>query len=330
MTHKIKQPFVQLMAAFILILSLSNCERVVDLPVYEYEPSIVIFGVLEADSMPKIFVTESEAYYTYTNTEVEYELIKNATVEISDGNKTWELQPDSVHYLPPHHIFLSGGFGNDNVNKKPFYSKAFTTNMTLQAGENYEVTVRKNGVTAKAETTVLSPMQVDFTKMENETDYYSQRIDFDVSDKPYGQYYRALVAHHGKRYVCEYNREINDYEVVDSFELYQFDSGWTYQFDEDQSRYSIEYFRDVCEPGGCPRRLDDPNFLNDSVQVQVSVQLVDSNLMNYITQLNYQIEVEYNPFLEPAPVDHLVENGLGILTSVASSEWKTFWVNCQE
>lgn len=335
MMNKIKQPFVQLIAALGLIFSLSNCEQVVDLPVYEYEPSIVIFGVLEADSIPKIFVTESEAFYTYTNTDVEYELIKNATVEISNGNQTWKLQPDSVQYLPPGRIFLAG-FGNDDINKKPYYANAFTSNMTLEAGENYEVTVQKNGVTAKARTTVLLPMQVEFGEQESNEDFNSPRLNFEILNKPFGQYYRTLVAYPTTRYQCDYNFETDDFELVDSFKLHQYDERGNYKFDDDQSGFQPDYInftRNVCSPYKCPSRSNEPDltsFPEDSVQVQVSVQLIDSNLMNYITQINYQQEVEYNPFLEPAPVDHPVENGLGILTSVATSKWETFWVKCKQ
>lgn len=331
MTHYIKQPLVLFTAAIILLFTLSNCEKVVDLPVYEYEPSIVIFGVLEPDSVPKIFVTESEAFYTYTDIETEYTLIKEAIVEISDGNNTWQLQPDSVQYLPPYRNFGGNYFG-EGVNKNRYYANAFTSNMILQAGEKYVVSVRKNGITATAEATVLSPLEVEFSQ-DNLFDYGSVEVFFDIANKPYGQYYKTVNAYHTKEYVCNFNDELLEYEVVDSFNFYKYESGWTDKFDDEPSEYGYEdnriYIYNACNATGfCARRNEYFN-IPDSVLVSISVQLVDSNLMNYITQLNYQEEVEYNPFLEPAPVDHPVENGLGILTSVATSKWETFWVKCK-
>jgi len=333
MTHYIKEPLVSFTAAIILLFTLSNCEKVVDLPVYEYEPSIVIFGVLETDSVPKIFVTESEAYYTYTDIETEYTLIKDAVVEISDGNNTWDLQPDSVQYLPPYRNFGGTYFGEE-VNKKPYYAYAFTTNnMSLQAGEKYTVSVRKNGVTATAETTVLAPLEVEFSQ-QNLDNYGYNAIYFDIINKPYGQYYKSLGAYHTKEYVCAYNEELFEYEVIDSFNFYQYYTGRNRQIVDEQLDYDYNddriYIYNACSSNNFCARRNDNLVIPDSVFVSVSIQLVDSNLMNYITQLNYQEEVEYNPFLEPAPVDHPVENGLGILTSVATSKWETFWVKCQE
>jgi len=335
MTHYIKQPLVSFTAALMLLFAFSNCEKVVDLPVYEYQPSIVIFGVLEPDSVPKIFVTESEAYYTYTDIETEYTLIKDAIVEISDGNNTWELQPGSVQYLPPYRNF-GANYSGEEINKKPFYANAFTTNnMSLQAGEKYTVNVRKNGVTATAEATVLAPLEVEFSQPALDNYGRNNEIHFDITNEPDGQYYKSLGAYHTKEYVCDYNEELYDYEVVDSFNVYRYEAGWNRQFGDDQMNYyyddnydRISIYNACGSNNFCARRNE--NFvMPDSVLVSVSIQLVDSNLMNYITQLNYQQDTEYYPFLEPAPVDHPVENGLGILTSVATSKWETFWVKCR-
>jgi len=209
---------------------------------------------------------------------------------------------------------------------------AFTTfAMALQAGKNYEVSVYKNDITAKAKATVLTPLKLNFSERHTGIYNHIRSIDYDITNKPYEQYFRTLIAYRDKDYICTQDKETRKLEIVDSIIYYKYDIEKIYQFDEDQHLYTV-YIDHLKIPPDCINRSNTANCSGktDSIPVQVSIQLIDSNLINYIAQIEYQKDIEYNPFLEPAPVDQQVENGLGILTSVATSKWETFWVKCRK
>jgi len=323
LVHQIKK-YSYLFIVFILVCGTIACEKTLNLNVGTFEPSIAIFGVLEADSVPKLFITESEPYYTYLNQELEYKLIENATVTITDGNETWTLQPDSVFYKPLEQRY--GNYGGNGVFKK---SWAFTTEMQLKVNTNYTVSVTKNNTTAIAKATVfdvVGDIEVTITEEVVEYDYnyggdfVQEVLNVEFNSVNYGQYYRALVKTTSKYYDCDFANG-NPYptdtiirEYVSYLQLQQITDS------VDIQKTKSYFWLGDCVLYNC---MGQNEFL-DFRKIEVAIQLVDSNMVKFMNQLEAQDYAAYYPFLEPAPVDHKVENGIGILSSSTTSQWKKF------
>jgi len=311
----------------IFIMGTVACQKTLDLNITTFEPSIAIFGVLEADSVPKLFVTESEPYYTYVNRNVEYQLIENANITITDGNDTWTLQPDSVNYLP---VEQRRNFGGDDDIAPPKKSWAFTANIALQANTTYTLSVAKNNNTATATTTVIEDIGNFDTKItEEEVEYYygnfvQDIIEVNFKSQSYGQSFRVLTRQEIKLYICDFSNGLQT--PKDTF-FYTYINYHPYQKISDTvdiQKGKANYYSGNCVIYSCGGE----NEFLDFTEIEVAIQVIDSNMVTYVNQLQTQEDVAYNPFLEPAPVDHKVENGIGILSSSAISPWKKIKILC--
>lgn len=332
MSVSINNSCIKVLIISCLFTSLQGCQQFVDLEFSDFEQTIVIFGVLEQDSVPKIFVSEAEPNFGYIDTTFNYELIKGATVEISDGVQTWQLKPDSAVYIPSGYFNTNTLiFGNESykgtINKRPFYTLAFTTDMNLKADENYTVKVNKNGKIASASSTVIKRLEnirYEYRFFRN----FLHNVKPVIKNKRLEQFYRGILNFKSTIYSCSITGSWDSGEITDSSDVVLFEySDYTSKFEVDEAVLLTYYPRATV----CYSRTQCGNFapFYDSVEVKIAVQLIDSNLVSYMDQLQFQKEVDGNPFLEPAPVDNNVENGIGILSSISTSEWESFWVKCR-
>jgi len=309
-----------------VVLALQACEQPIDLPVQNYDGSIVIYSVLESDSFPKVIVTESEPYYTYiNNTEIDYEPIQNASVKITDGEQTWDLIKDSIVFLTIEDDNFQWIKNGPSENEKIV---AFTNKeVVLQPSTSYKVIVEKANKKATAETYILN-RPVDFT-IEYYNDGYNSSnsiIEYNYENSTKNIWYRIMLKSTRKFYDCDWNQ--NPPVSVDSVFVYQYKFSNREKSDLQNGLVNdaINFF----SIAGCNTiNYDCNNFVNpDSAEIQIALQAIDSNLINYITQLEFQEEISDNPFIEPAPVDNNVEGGIGIVSSISNSYWKTIKVPC--
>jgi len=311
----------------IFIMGTVACQKTLDLNITTFEPSIAIFGVLEADSVPKLFITESEPYYTYVNRNVEYQLIENANITITDGNDTWTLQPDSVNYQP---IEQRRTFGSGDENAPPKKSWAFTANIRLKANTTYTLSVTKNNNTATATTTVIEDIGNFDTKItEEEVEYYygnfvQEIIEVNFKSQSYGQSFRVLTRQTRKRYNCDFSNGLptpKDTLFYTSIYYYPYQK---ISDTVDIQKGKANYYSGNCVIYSCGGE----NEFLDFTEIEIAIQVIDSNMVKFVNELDNQEDIAYNPFLEPAPVDHKVENGIGILSSSAISPWKKIKILC--
>jgi len=247
---------------------------------------------------------------------LEYKLIENATITITDGNDIWTLQPDSVNYIPL----------GQNRNFKGNKSWAFTTKMQLKVNTSYIVNVTKNNTTVTAKTTIIDDVDhfdAMITEEKQENQFVREIMNVKFYSQAYGQFYRILIKRIDTYFECENSIILDTIEKeIISYYLHNKISDTT----EVQSQ-KVNFRSGSC--GVFNFCNDDEVYISfDFKDVEVALQVIDSNIVKYINQLQTQEEVAYNPFLEPAPVDHKVENGIGILSSSSTSHWKKFNVLC--
>jgi len=319
---------------FIIALTIVGaiaCTKTLDLNIDSFESSISIFGVLEADSVPKLFITESEPYYTYIDRELNYQLIENATVTITDGNNTWPLEPGLVYYIPTS---LQGEFWGSIGEVRMTESSAFTADMRLKPNTTYTINVTKNNTTATAKTTVIGNLgSFDALFREelidnSEGNSLRDVIDVNFNSKAYGQFYRILIKQNRTTFGCD-----DENDIVFTFNNeYVYYNGYEEVLDSvDIQNLKIPCLRNTCYwKSECTvnNYCNGENYFNDFVGIDVAVQVLDSSMVKFINQLQWQEEVSDDPFLEPAPVDHKVENGIGILSSTAFTKWKKLRIPC--
>jgi len=312
------------------IFVLQSCEQVIDLPVQDYEGNIVIYSVLESDSVPKVFVTESEPYYTYVNSSIKYQLLNNASIKISNGQQTWDLTVDSVSYLPIERNYWYWGPDGPPENSE---AVAFTNSeLILQPNTAYTITVEKGNRTATANTFVLN-RPLDYTveyKEEIETyygyEYVNRYVEFSYVNAEPGLYYRMVKREKFKQYICDFSQ----YPAVLLDSALTVDFQFSYREKSDVLNEIVTdemyvYANSCYENHQCYT-----NYTQlDSVEIEIALQVIDSTLIKYINQLQFQEDVSYNPFLEPAPVDHNVEGGIGIVGAITNTPWQTIKIPCQ-
>ena len=251
------------------------------------------------------------------------------------------MKPDSIAYLP---ITENSWFWGPSVTSVPPFvggtigpedkakTIAFTnSNAIIQASTNYTINVDYENRKASAETlTLAKPTNVTFEYIEEIFTYYGYDFNNEVIRYNYvnsdpGLYYRIVIKVSNKYLVFDFNQ--NPPTLVNCVSSFQY----TYT-DYEKSDIPDEVISAtinipivVCDfIASCV--IIEPS---DSIEIQLALQVIYSNLIKHIDQLEFQQEVEFNPFLEPAPANQNVDGGIGIFSSMSNSDWRTLTIPCQ-
>ncbi len=303
---------------FVLLISivlLASCEQTITIDLGEYDPKIVVYGVLEPDSVVRIYITESQAYLRDLDEDDQYGFIQNATVVLSNGIQTDTLTIDSKwEYQEVQNFDL---FFKDSV-----LTYFYTSNMNIERGKDYSLEVFSNGRKATATTHVPEPVEITDAFFEIEIQSFFGFSDTVELIK--GTF--ADVASEGDYYRIEW--------VFDQWSFNEDSIGTIDSVLYTTTSYSNTFYDDIASNGDekefkewfYPLFYYSPDMMQDTIEVKVRLDHISKSLAEYIDSYNEQNYAAGDPFSEPVFIKSNIEGGLGVFGSFTPSDAKTVYV----
>ncbi len=147
-----------------LLLALTGCRKEVEVDVPKAEPEYVVEGRIEEGRPPVLLLTRTQPYFSETDKEdYEERFVHNATVEVSDGQQTVQLQELCSTEVPDSLLDrFSAVSGLDRPTLKNTEVCLYTTQaMTGQVGKSYELEIRVKGERIRSRTHIPAPVPLD-------------------------------------------------------------------------------------------------------------------------------------------------------------------------
>ena len=128
----------------LLVTGLFSCEKAVDLKLDTVPPKLVVEATIENDQPPQVILTRSFQYFSSINlSDLSNSFVRNATVEISNGQRTHRLKEYRLEPFPGISLFY---YGIDSAQLSTAFLGALKTDYTL--------TIRVDGDTYTAQTRI--------------------------------------------------------------------------------------------------------------------------------------------------------------------------------
>lgn len=151
-----------------LLLMFTSCTKEIQLDIPKTEPKLVVQASIENGLPPFVILTKSVNYFDSTSLETfEKTIVLNAEVTISDGSRTLKLDTISSDTITGTRLeklaeYLSIPVENLRRVKYSIYSfKSFSNFMIGEVGKTYTLTVKLDGKTYSATTTINPPVSLD-------------------------------------------------------------------------------------------------------------------------------------------------------------------------
>ena len=141
---------------------LSGCEKEIKIDIPGYEEQLVIDGFIETNQPPLVLLSRTKNIYAATDLDAFLNgFVSGATVTVSDGTTTFQLDEICSDNLPPGSEDIAAAiFGIPVSELSNYHLCAYTSLNPLtfgQVGKTYYLTVTFEGKTYTSTTQILSP-----------------------------------------------------------------------------------------------------------------------------------------------------------------------------
>ncbi|MGV3630260.1 MAG: DUF4249 domain-containing protein [Bacteroidota bacterium] len=156
----------RILTYILILLLLTACEKEVKIDIPGYEEQVVIDGFIETNQPPLVLLSKSKDIYAPTDLNSFLNgFISGATVTVSDGTTTVQLEEICTDDLPPGTEELAAQiFGVPVEEVGNYHLCAYTTfnpAMFGQVGKTYSLTVEYEGKTYTSQTEIGQPTAFD-------------------------------------------------------------------------------------------------------------------------------------------------------------------------
>ena len=297
----------------LIFLLLLSCTKEVNIEIPGYKEQLVVEGRIETNGFPIVLLSKSQNVYASTNLQSYLvSFVSEATVTVSNGNETVELEVFAVNQLPLESQKTIAELLKVELNEViflpvPIYS---TNNLAMrgEVGKTYSLTIQENGKEYSGKTTLLPPVplqQVYWKQNIDNTDY--GLIIGRLADPP-NQY--NAYKWEAKRITIQANGEPMDTlfrRAPGSYFDDRFFDGITFEFET----YNRQRKKD-------PTHLDEFKRyykINDVVVAKFS--RLDRDVFEFYNKMNEQQSNMGNPFAVPVNVPSNVSGALGVWAGVS-------------
>jgi hypothetical protein len=189
--------------ASVLLLSLSACEKDIDIKLNETEPKLVVDGQIEAGQSPRIVLTQSLDYFGIIDPSIlRSSFVREADLTILSDGQTFTLVEDSLAV---------------GANKLYYFT---LPSLKGQVNKSYTLTIRTGGETYTATTTIpalnrrIDSVWSEPAKVDGDSVSYA-RLMMKVTDAPgLGDYIRYFTRRNNEPFYPGFNSVFDD-QVVD-------------------------------------------------------------------------------------------------------------------
>jgi hypothetical protein len=265
-------------------LLLSSCEEDITLDLPKYDSKLAVYCILQADSIPVLYLNQSKSYFDYSDTVDALKFVKDALVIISDENNNKDT-------LKLNKRQENTGRGFVDIY---FYEGKHKT----EAGKKYFLYISQAGRQVSSETKV--PNKPDIVKIElKENEHDATSFELVVWVKDIGgekNYYNV--------------RGLTDFSSSDSLKqlVNLYSSELDYNSDEGYDGKDM------------PIGISGNYYLvnpDDTISVEGRVVRASKETGEYFFTLNLQQEASDDPFSEPVVIQHNITGGLGVFGAIS-------------
>lgn len=301
---------------FLGALFLASCVKEVKVELPDYEPKLVVEGIIEKGLPPYVILTKSVPYFdTITDETLNNLYVRDAVVKVSDGTKEVELQRFCSDELTPLQIqFISNFLGTDVtelVNQDICVYVSITDDLLGEENRTYDLTINYQGEEITASTFLPQSKALDsswFQVFEGEDNL--GYLWANLSDETgVNNYYRWEAM------------RINEYtegELIGEQKDQRFIAPLGSAFDDkffDGKSFEFNVYR-----GEIPNSTKDDDsgeeagFYKVGDTVIVKFSSTDRETFRFLSVMEDQLATEGSPFASPStiPTNLVGENVLGL------------------
>lgn len=302
----------------LLLFILFGCEQTVFINQNGYEPRVAVESDIAADSLPKIYLTETQNYYGYIDFQKPAKYIENAKVLLTHNGTVDELsltegKTDTMFYYT----------GNGTMDTVYTKRKYYLGHIPCKKGETYQLNISHNGKEITSELTVsnftFSPLVAE--QREERIDYgggyYNDRfLEVRIQDiAGLGAYYRSKISYSYTEYIQIYDPNTGEYSI---------DSVMRYRTDVSQ------IVSDEVNDGGTIKMRVYPNIYPFSMEdtgyvaINIQVECLDNATGKYFESIFSQQATSGDPFTEPTLLYSNIKNGIGFFGAYQIADKSVF------
>jgi len=313
----------------LILVGLYGCEKVVDFQASAYNPKLVIYGALFADSTPGILLGRTQSYYGWEEYSINKLYVEGANVELVKGQEEIPLELGrfetdffNIYLGQPSELYPFGFDPGNSISDSS--ARLYETNVPMQSGNWYTlqaeheednisrdvyIPYRAQNVEVELQVRDTSYSQ-DFgggTRREVEESRYELVVSFDINDSE-PIWYRALTSTQVWQvgiYVYDPISDTYSYEddsvLVRSYYPAQFQSGSAGRASQRVYLGSIQTQTYTYSNGVSDTYENQPNFYNlsqedyekitngDSITLPVDVSIMVSHAQDETLQFYFSL-----------------------------------------
>ncbi len=308
-----KMPY-KITAIFFSAFLLVSCTKEVKVDIPGFEEQLVVDGTIETGNPPFVILSKSKDIYAPTDTDAFLAgFVSGATVTVSDGTTTWQLDEVCTDNLPPGYEEQAAAvFGVPPSEVSNYHLCAYTKldgSLLGEVGKTYTLTVEVEGKTYSGSTTILPPTPLDsvYWKPENGT-----------NDRGFSYAFLTDPQAPNDAYFWEVKRinTVNG-EPIDGF----FTPTYSPVFDDEFfNGLSFEFYYEnpMSYEDSVPDGYRGYYQLGDTVVIKFSK--IDSSVYEYMEKKYTQMATGGSPFSTPTNIPSNMNNGaLGVWAGFSPS-----------
>lgn len=282
-----------------LLLLLLSCQKDVQIQVESsYSPELFIESILYPGEVPKVYLSSSQPFFSQRVTPQEI-FVRDAQVQINTDTGIDQLKIDST-------------FDQFRCRWVPYYIGS----TEVQRGKTYELLINHRGKSYEATTSLTQP-KIEIEEVEYTPEFYDVYGDHDgvivrFKDAPgEGNFYRFQM----NRMIDNTRFHVHVLEVLgnqnnctDGEKFHTVDLGRTIFSDENIDGQQLELYLEVSF-----------EYLEGDT-AYVMIQSLDTAAATFFNDLDHQLEVIRNPFVEPVFINSTIEGAFGVFGSAVRSD----------
>ncbi len=277
---------------------LVSCQKTIQIDLENYESKIVVYSENERDSLPEVYLSETQSYFGYQEVQNRYQFLKDASVSIRDEDGDIQTLIPTIRYDS-----IPSWMGNERDSVEIYYYKG---TKPLTTAKTYKLVVSHKNREVDAEMQIPTPVQIKELMEEEISDpfngesYKQYSIKFDDA-KGSKDYYRVGVII--ESYYTNWNPDTGDTDTIRYF----------------SSNLSVvSEITDGAE-------LKAPvfsiyPFSSPQEKYKIFIQRLSYGLGNYMESVNAQSMNGSDPFTEPTILRSNIRNGIGAFGGYATSD----------
>lgn len=299
---KINQIFI----SALLAASIVSCETVVDVDLPEFEPSLVLNGLIYPDTTVSVLLTQNRSAL---DNSYDFKSIKNATIKLYEND-----------------VFIGNLSASDQ-------DGIYTLGYYPQIGKTYRIEAEKSGFEKVSAEISIPGDTADFaiqhiTRVKDEYGNYNLKMTYVLKDSIIKNFYEVkLFMKNGYPETKYYDYDLDSLIVVPGYTYWQ---DWYYWIDgaslDEFSDYTeYEIFTDELFNGrqkeftlvfSEPYEYENQS---DTTYLRLEVRNLTEDYYRYITTQTLQNMTGNSPFAEPVQVYSNIDNGFGIWGAMNNS-----------